>query len=286
MLPVLMRVFVAVLLALAVVASAQAAGGICAFIDMEHELDVAYARKLGVDIDSLILAQPESGEQALSIAEALMLSGGIDLIVVDSVAALVPQAELEGEIGDSHMGLQARLMSQFFRKINPKIDKCHTHLLMINQVRSKIGVVYGPSETTSGGNALKFYATHRLTISRGEKIEKAGVHIGNKAKIKCVKNKIAPPFREATVDLIFGQGFDKFSDIIRIGIQRGILNKSGSWYSYGQEKIGQGEAQVCDLLRESPDLFEEIRNKIVATEEGVEDVSPFNDDNDGGDAEG
>jgi recombination protein RecA len=270
-------------LALTVVAQAQKAGGIAAFIDMEHALDVNYALALEVDMDNIVLAQPSSGEQALAIAEQLVLSGGVDIVVVDSVAALIPKSELEGDIGDSSMGTQARLMSQFFRKVNPKTTETKTHLLFINQLRMKLGVMYGNPETTTGGNALKFYATHRLDLRKTEKLESPQGQIGNKVKVKCIKNKIAPPFRDTELNLYFGQGFDRFSDILKVGVERGVIEKNSSWYSFNGEKIGQGEKQVCALFREDPKLLADIQTKILG---GVEDVSAWDADGSGHSSDG
>jgi recombination protein RecA len=245
--------------ALHAIAEVQAAGGQAAFIDAEHALDPVYAQKLGVNIDELILSQPDTGEQALEIAEALVRSGAIDIVVVDSVAALVPKAEIEGEMGDSHMGLQARLMSQALRKLSGVINKSNTIAIFINQVREKIGVMFGNPETTPGGRALKFYASVRLEVRRAETIKQGSEMIGNKTKIKVVKNKVAPPFRTAEVDIMFGEGISKEGEIVDIGAELDIIQKSGSWYSYNGDRIGQGRENAKQFLRANP----EIRDTIV-----------------------
>ena len=248
--------------ALHAIAEAQAAGGQAAFIDAEHALDPVYAQKLGVNIDELILSQPDTGEQALEIAEALVRSGAIDILVVDSVAALVPKAEIEGDMGDSHMGLQARLMSQALRKLSGVINKSNTIAIFINQVREKIGVMFGNPETTPGGRALKFYSTIRLEVRRAETIKQGSEMIGSKTKIKVVKNKVAPPFRTAEVDIMFGEGISKEGEIIDIGAELDIIQKSGSWYSYNEDRIGQGRENVKQFLRENPEIRDEIAQKI------------------------
>ena len=244
------------------IAEIQKNGGTAAFIDAEHALDPVYAQKLGVNIDELLLAQPDTGEQALEIAEALVRSGAIDIIVIDSVAALVPKAEIEGEMGDSHMGLQARLMSQALRKLSGVINKSNTLAVFINQVREKIGVMFGNPETTTGGRALKFYSSVRLEIRRGEAIKQGTEIIGNKTKIKVVKNKVAPPFRTAEVDIMYGEGISKEGEIVDIGAELEIIQKSGSWYSYNNERIGQGRENVKQFLRENPAIRDEITEKI------------------------
>jgi len=248
--------------ALHAIAEVQAQGGQAAFIDAEHALDPIYAQKLGVNIDELILSQPDTGEQALEIAEALVRSGAIDIIVIDSVAALVPKAEIEGEMGDSHMGLQARLMSQALRKLSGVINKSNTICIFINQVRDKIGVMFGNPETTPGGRALKFYSSIRLEVRRAETIKQGSEMVGNKTKIKVVKNKVAPPFRTAEVDIMFGEGISKEGEIIDIGVELDIIQKSGSWYSYNDERIGQGRENAKQFLKANPEIRDEIAEKI------------------------
>ena len=244
------------------IAEIQRNGGTAAFIDAEHALDPVYAQKLGVNIDELLLSQPDTGEQALEIAEALVRSGAIDVIVIDSVAALVPKAEIEGEMGDSHMGLQARLMSQALRKLSGVINKSNTLAIFINQVREKIGVMFGNPETTTGGRALKFYSSIRLEVRRGEAIKQGTDIVGNKTKIKVVKNKVAPPFRTAEVDIMYGEGISKEGEIVDIGAELDVIQKSGSWYSYNSERIGQGRENVKQFLRENPAIRDEIAEKI------------------------
>jgi len=244
------------------IAEVQANGGTAAFIDAEHALDPVYAQKLGVNIDELLLSQPDTGEQALEIAEALVRSGAIDIIVIDSVAALVPKAEIEGEMGDSHMGLQARLMSQALRKLSGVINKSNTLAIFINQVREKIGVMFGNPETTTGGRALKFYSSIRLEVRRGEAIKQGTEIIGNKTKIKVVKNKVAPPFRTAEVDIMYGEGISQEGEIVDIGAELDIIQKSGSWYSYNSERIGQGRENVKQFFKENPAMKEEVTEKI------------------------
>lgn len=251
-------------LSIHVLAEAQKAGGICAIIDAEHAFDSGYAQKLGVDIDNLLISQPDYGEQALEIADRLILSGAVDVVVIDSVAALVPKAELEGEMGDSKMGLQARLMSQALRKLTATINKTNTICIFINQLREKIGVMFGNPETTTGGNALKFYASVRLDIRRMAQIKDGDEAIGNRVKVKVVKNKVAPPFRMAEFDIIFGEGISKLGEIIDMGVELGIVNKSGSWFSYDANKLGQGRDSVKSLLRDNPGLANEIESKIRA----------------------
>ena len=248
--------------ALHAIAEIQANGGQAAFIDAEHALDPVYAQKLGVNIDELLLSQPDTGEQALEIAEALVRSGAIDILVIDSVAALVPKAEIEGEMGDSHMGLQARLMSQALRKLSGAINKSKTLAIFINQVREKIGVMFGNPETTPGGRALKFYSSVRLEVRRAETIKQGTEMIGNKTKIKVVKNKVAPPFRTAEVDIMYGEGISKEGEIVDIGAELDIIQKSGSWYSYGDERIGQGRENAKQFLKENPAIRDEISEKI------------------------
>jgi recombination protein RecA len=251
-------------LALHVIAEAQKAGGVAAFIDAEHALDVGYARKLGVNVDDLLVSQPDTGEQALDIVEILVRSGGVDVLVVDSVAALVPRAELEGEMGDSHVGLQARLMSQAMRKLTSVISKSRTSVVFINQIRMKIGVMFGSPETTTGGNALKFYASLRLDIRRIGKLKSGEVEVGNRTRVKVVKNKVAPPFRQAEFDILFGAGVNKLGELIDMGVNEDIVSKSGAWYSYGDERLGQGRENVCNYLREHPDMAGEIEDRLRA----------------------
>ena len=248
--------------ALHAIAEVQAKGGQAAFIDAEHALDPAYAQKLGVNIDELLLSQPDTGEQGLEIAEALVRSGAVDIIVVDSVAALVPKAEIEGEMGDSHMGLQARLMSQALRKLSGAINKSKTIAIFINQIREKIGVMFGNPETTPGGRALKFYSTVRLEVRRAETLKQGTEMIGNRTKIKVVKNKVAPPFRVAEVDIMYGEGISKVGEIVDIGSEMDILQKSGSWYSYNDERVGQGRENAKQFLKENPDIRHKIEMQI------------------------
>ncbi|HUU05857.1 MAG TPA: recombinase RecA [Patescibacteria group bacterium] len=250
-------------LALHGIAEAQKAGGYAAFIDAEHSLDPLYAQKLGVNIDELYIAQPDWGEQALEIAEILVRSGGVDIIVVDSVAALVPKAELEGDMGDSHMGLQARLMSQALRKLTAIVARSKTTFVFLNQLRQKIGMFVGNPETTSGGRALKFYASLRIEVKRIMAIKEGTDIIGGRIRIKVVKNKMAPPFKEVEVDLYYGKGFSKESDIIELGVLHGIISKTGAWYSYDDNRLGQGKESVRKLFEENRTLFEEIKGKIL-----------------------
>lgn len=247
-----------------VIAEAQKKGGICAIIDAEHAFDSAYAQKLGVDIDNLLISQPDYGEQGLEIADRLILSGALDVVVIDSVAALVPKGELEGEMGDSKMGLQARLMSQALRKLTATISKTNTVCIFINQLREKIGVMFGNPETTTGGNALKFYCSVRLDIRRISQIKDGDEAIGNRVKVKVVKNKVAPPFRSAEFDIIFGEGISKIGEIIDMGVEMSIIQKSGSWFSYDGNKLGQGRDAVKSLLSDNEDLANEIEGKIRA----------------------
>lgn len=250
-------------LALHIAAEAQAKGGMVAFVDAEHALDVGYARKLGVDVDSLLVSQPDTGEQALDIGEILVRSGGIDVLIVDSVAALVPRAEIEGDMGDHHMGLQARLMSQALRKLTAAISKSKTCVIFINQIRMKIGVMFGNPETTTGGNALKFYATLRLDIRRIGAIKEGDQVVGNRTRVKIVKNKIAPPFKEAEFDLIYGHGISKEGDILDLGVSLGIVEKNGAWFSFGEERIGQGRQNVKRFLAENIDIRDKIRQLVI-----------------------
>lgn len=245
-----------------VIAEAQKKGGMCAIIDAEHAFDSAYAQKLGVDVDNLLISQPDYGEQALEIADRLILSGALDVVVIDSVAALVPKGELEGEMGDSKMGLQARLMSQALRKLTATIAKTNTICIFINQLREKIGVMFGNPETTTGGNALKFYASVRLDIRRSTQIKDGDEAIGNRVKVKVVKNKVAPPFRSTEFDIIFGQGISKTGEIIDMGVELGVIQKSGSWFSYNSDKLGQGRDAVKQLLLDNPELSGELEGKI------------------------
>ncbi len=247
-----------------VIAEAQKKGGICAIIDAEHAFDSSYAQKLGVDIDNLLISQPDYGEQGLEIADRLILSGALDVVVIDSVAALVPKGELEGEMGDSKMGLQARLMSQALRKLTATISKTNTICIFINQLREKIGVMFGNPETTTGGNALKFYCSVRLDIRRLAQIKDGDEAIGNRVKVKVVKNKVAPPFRSAEFDIIFGEGISKIGEIIDMGVEMSIIQKSGSWFSYDSNKLGQGREAVKNLLSDNEGLANEIEGKIRA----------------------
>lgn len=249
-------------LALHVVAEAQKAGGEAAFIDAEHALDPVYAKHLGVDIDNLIVSQPDTGEQALEITESLIRSGALDVIVVDSVAALVPKAEIDGDMGDSHIGLQARLMSQALRKLAGAINKSKTVLIFINQLREKVGIMFGNPETTPGGRALKFYSSVRLDIRKIENIKQDGEVTGNRARVKVVKNKVAPPFREAEFDIVYGKGISKEGNILDIGVNLDIIEKSGSWFSYNGERIGQGRENVKKYLLDNPEVMAEIEQKI------------------------
>ena len=251
-------------LAIHAIAEAQKAGGIAAFIDAEHAFDSAYAQKLGVDIDELLISQPDNGEQALEIADHLIRSSAIDIVVIDSVAALTPKAEIEGEMGESKMGLQARLMSQALRKLTASISKTRTGCIFINQLRDKIGVVYGNPETTTGGNALKFYASVRIDIRKASVIKDGEEQLGARAKVKIVKNKLAPPFRRAEFDIMYGEGISKIGEIIDLGVDLGILKKSGSWFSYGERKIGQGRDSVKELLKSDEALRDEIEAKVRA----------------------
>ncbi|MFH1481758.1 MAG: recombinase RecA [Pseudomonadota bacterium] len=265
-------------LALHIAAEAQAGGGMVAFIDAEHALDVGYAKKLGLDVDNLLVSQPDTGEQALDIAEILVRSGAIDVLIIDSVAALVPRAEIEGEMGDQHVGLQARLMSQALRKLTATISKSMTCVIFINQIRIKIGVMFGSPETTTGGNALKFYATQRMDIRRIGAIKEGDEVVGNRTRVKVVKNKIAPPFKEAEFDIIYGHGISKEGDILDLGVALSIIDKSGSWYSFEGERIGQGRENVKRFLIENKEITDRISNHILeksglkkAKKEGPED---------------
>jgi recombination protein RecA len=251
-------------LTLHVVAEAQKKGGICAFIDAEHALDPAYARKLGVDVDELLISQPDTGEQALEIADTLVRSGAIDVLVIDSVAALTPRAELEGEMGDIHVGLQARLMSQALRKLTGSISKSGCMVIFINQIRMKIGVMFGSPETTSGGNALKFYASVRLDIRRIGALKDKDEIIGNQTRVKVVKNKVAPPFKVVEFDIMYGHGISKTGELLDLGVKAGVVEKSGSWFSYGEQRIGQGRETAKQFLSENIDIADEIEQKVRA----------------------
>ena len=272
-------------LALHVVAEAQKMGGEAAFIDAEHALDPVYAKKLGVDIDNLIVSQPDTGEQALEIPESLVRSGALDVIVVDSVAALVPKAEIDGDMGDSHMGLQARLMSQALRKLAGALNKTKTVLIFINQLREKIGIMFGNPETTTGGRALKFYASVRMDIRKIENIKQDGEIKGSRARVKVIKNKVAPPFREAEFDIMYGEGISKEGNVLDMAVNLDIIEKAGSWFSYNGEKIGQGRENVKKYLRENPDILEEVENKVrdnfaKAFEQSLGEELPKVDDED------
>ncbi|MBI1300110.1 MAG: recombinase RecA [Alphaproteobacteria bacterium] len=251
-------------LALHVIAEAQKAGGTCAIVDAEHALDPGYARKLGVDVDNLLISQPDAGEQALEITDTLVRSGALDVLVVDSVAALVPRAELEGEMGDSHMGLQARLMSQALRKLTGSISRSKTIVIFINQIRMKIGVMFGSPETTTGGNALKFYASVRLDIRRIGAIKDKEEIVGNQTRVKVVKNKMAPPFRQVEFDIMYGEGISKTGELIDLGVKGGVVEKSGSWFSYDGQKIGQGRENAKTFMRENPEIAEKLEKQIRA----------------------
>ena len=259
-------------LTLHVIAEAQKMGGTCAFIDAEHALDPGYAKKLGVNIDELLISQPDTGEQALEIADTLVKSEGIDLLVIDSVAALVPRAELEGEMGDSLPGLQARLMSQALRKLTSSISKTNTMVIFINQLRMKIGVMFGSPETTTGGNALKFYSSVRLDIRRIGAIKDKDNIVGNQTRVKVVKNKMAPPFKQVEFDIMYGEGISKVGEIIDLGVQADIIDKSGAWYAYKDEKIGQGRENAKQFLKDNPELLSEIEAKIRSNSNTVEEL--------------
>lgn len=264
--------------ALHIIAEAQKVGGIAAFIDAEHALDPGYAKKLGVDIENLIISQPDTGEQALEITEALVRSGAVDVVVVDSVAALVPKAEIEGEMGDSHIGLQARLMSQALRKLAGAINKSQATAIFINQLREKVGVMFGNPEVTSGGRALKFYSSIRLDIRRIDSIKQGDQIIGNRTRVKVVKNKVAPPFKQAEIDILYGLGISKEGSLLDAGVVAGVVDKSGSWYSYNDNKLGQGREKSKDFLMENPDIAKEIEKKVRIKYDLIEDDSPAEQD--------
>lgn len=277
--------------ALHAVANAQKAGGNASFIDAEHALDPVYARALGVDTDSLLVSQPDTGEQALEIADMLIRSGGIDIIVIDSVAALVPKAEIEGEMGDSHVGLQARLMSQALRKITGALSATGTTAIFINQLREKIGVFFGSPETTTGGKALKFYASVRIDVRRIETLKEAGAPVGNRTRAKVVKNKMAPPFKQAEFDIVYGKGISREGSIIDMGVEAGIVRKSGSWFTYGDDQLGQGKENVRQFLVDNPELANEIEQKILVSlgigetpdpDQASQDVPDIDPDEDAG----
>jgi recombination protein RecA len=258
-------------LALHVVAEVQKAGGTAAFVDAEHALDPSYAHKLGVNLDDLLVSQPDTGEQALEITDTLVRSGAVDIIVIDSVAALTPRAEIEGEMGDSLPGLQARLMSQALRKLTASISKTHTLVIFINQIRMKIGVMYGSPETTTGGNALKFYASVRLDIRRTGSVKRSDEIVGNNVRVKVVKNKVAPPFREVEFDIMYGEGISKLGEIIDLGVKAGVIEKSGSWFSFNSQRIGQGRDNVRDFLKANPDMAKEIERSVRGAKDVIEE---------------
>lgn len=255
------------------IAECQKQGGTCAFIDAEHALDPVYARKLGINTDDLLISQPDNGEQALEITDMLVRSGAVDMIVVDSVAALTPRAEIEGEMGDSHMGLQARLMSQALRKITGNAKRSNCMVIFINQIRMKIGVMFGSPETTTGGNALKFYASIRMDIRRIGAVKNGDEIIGNQTRVKVIKNKMAPPFRQAEFEITYGEGTNHLAEVIDLGVEIGVVGKAGSWYSYGDEKIGQGKANSVIYLKENPDIAREIEDKVRAEKLGLAEGS-------------
>jgi recombination protein RecA len=250
-------------LALHVVAEAQAAGGVAAFVDAEHALDPSYARALGVDIEQLLVSQPDSGEQALEIVELLVRSGAVDVVVIDSVAALTPRAELEGEMGDAHVGLQARLMSQALRKLTAVLSKSRSTAIFINQVREKIGVLYGNPEVTPGGRALKFYASVRMEVRRKGDVKVGAEKVGNRVRVKVTKNKVAPPFREAEVEIMFGRGIDRVGDLVNVASDVEVVQKSGSWYSFGETRLGQGKEKTVEFLSQNPDVLQDIRERVM-----------------------
>lgn len=251
-------------LTLQVIAACQKQGGTAAFVDAEHALDPQYAKKLGVNVEELLVSQPDTGEQALEITDMLVRSGAVDVVVIDSVAALTPKAEIEGEMGDQHMGLQARLMSQALRKLTANIKRSNTLVIFINQIRMKIGVMFGSPETTTGGNALKFYASVRLDIRRIGSIKKGDQVLGSETRVKVVKNKVAPPFKQAEFDIMYGQGISREGEIVELGVVNGLIDKAGTWYSYGDKRIGQGKENVCQFLRENPEITQKIESQIRA----------------------
>jgi recombination protein RecA len=265
-------------LTLSVIAEIQKLGGVAAFVDAEHALDPLYAEKIGVDIDELLLSQPDTGEQALEITDMLVRSGAVDIVVIDSVAALTPKAEIEGEMGDTHVGLQARLMSQALRKLTANIQRANTMVIFINQIRMKIGVMFGSPETTSGGNALKFYSSVRLDIRRTGAIKRGDEVIGNETRVKVVKNKVAPPFKQAEFEIIYGEGISLHGELIDLGVKYGFVQKSGSWYSYGKDRIGQGKDNVRQFLKENPQIAEEIHQKIRNEVFGGDEATPVEKD--------
>ena len=263
-------------LTLQVVAECQRAGGTAAFVDAEHALDPTYAEKLGVDVDDLLISQPDTGEQALEITDMLVRSGAVDVVVIDSVAALTPRAEIEGDMGDSHMGLQARLMSQALRKLTGNIKRSNTMVIFINQIRMKIGVMFGSPETTTGGNALKFYSSVRLDIRRIGSIKKGEEILGNETRVKVVKNKMAPPFKKAEFEILYGEGISRLGELIDLGVEHGLVNKAGAWYSYGKDRIGQGKENAKAFLRENPEMAAELdtllREKLFPVEAGGQHI--------------
>ena len=268
-------------LAMHVVAEAQRNGGICAYVDAEHAMDPQYAKNIGLDIDNLLISQPDTGEQALEIADMLIRSGALDVLVIDSVAALTPRAEIEGERGDSHVGLQARLMSQAMRKLSGSLSKFDTTAIFINQLREKIGVMFGSPETTTGGKALKFYASVRLDIRRTGSVKLRDEIVGNNVRVKVVKNKVAPPFREVEFDIMYGEGISKLGEIIDLGVKAGVIEKSGSWFSYGSQRIGQGRDNVREFLKQNPDIAADIEKAVRGAKETVEEqllVGPSEED--------
>ncbi len=263
-----------------IIAEAQKLGGTCAFIDAEHALDPSYAEKLGVELKDLFISQPDNGEQALNICEMLVKSGSIDLVVIDSVAALTPKAEIDGEMGDSHVGLQARMMSQALRKLTGVINKSNTSVIFINQLREKVGVMFGSPETTTGGKALKFYSSIRLDVRRKDSIKDGATIVGNRTIVKVVKNKLAPPFRTAEFDIIYGQGVSKYGCVLDLAIENDIIKKSGSWFSYNDEKIGQGKENVRAYLENNPEFFEEVLEKVKALYNNSDKANSTDSDND------
>ena len=262
-------------IALHIISEAQKAGGVAAIVDAEHALDPTYAKALGVDIDNLLISQPDTGEQALEICEALVRSGAVDVVVIDSVAALVPRAEIEGEMGDAHVGLQARLMSQALRKLTGAISKSRTTAIFINQLREKVGMVYGNPETTPGGRALKFYSSIRIEVRKSEQLKQGADIIGNRTKAKIVKNKVAPPFKQAEFDIMYGEGISREGNILDVAVEQGIVQKSGAWYSYNQERLGQGRENVKEILKKNEDLLNEIEKQVwekVSPEKNIEQL--------------